>query len=329
MSAQEKFGAVPNVEVTILVDSLAGMLAQSTKTIRRHSGEPLIAEPGFGVLIDLPSMNLRILWDAGASSTALLGNLRTLEIDPTSIDMIALSHGHWDHVTGLSEILRSIQTLPERKTFPAGTTDEELLGYAQPAKIPLIVHPAAFRERWAFLRDGRRHGPVNPTSRAEWEALGADVVESEGPYRLADGCWTTGYIPRESFESEGRSPDTMRFRVGSDFLPDDTDEDQAIVLHLEGKGLVIISGCAHSGIVNTVEHARKMTGVETIHAILGGFHLGRSKEEEVARTVAAIAKMQPDMIVPTHCTGFDAMRRFANEMPDAFVLGTVGTKFSI
>jgi 7,8-dihydropterin-6-yl-methyl-4-(beta-D-ribofuranosyl)aminobenzene 5'-phosphate synthase len=327
MSAHSEFGSVPNVDVTILVDSIAGMLARSTDDVKRFTGGPLIAEPGFAVLIELPAESRRILWDAGASSSAVLKNLRRMEIDPTSISAIALSHGHWDHVAGLSEILRALRHPPKLRMFPAGTPDEALAEYATRKTIPLIVHPAAFRERWSFLKDGRRYGPMNPTNRAEWEALGAEIIESDEPQRIAEGCWTTGYVPRDSFETEGRSKQ-LRFRDGDRFHPDDTDEDQSIVLHVEGKGLVIVSGCAHSGIVNTVRHAQKVSGVDTVHAVLGGFHLGRSKEEEVARTVDAIAEIQPAMIVPTHCTGFDAMCHFAHRMPEAFVLGTVGTKYS-
>ncbi len=326
MSATAKFGTVPSAEITILVDSIAGMLARSTETVKRFNAGPLIAEPGFAVLIDLPG-GPKLLWDAGASGSAVLENLRRMEIDPTSIDAIALSHGHWDHVAGLSDILRTVRRPQELKMFPAGTPDEELIDYARPKTIPLIVHPAIFRERWSCLKDGRRYGPMSPTNRTEWEALGAELIESEAPYRIAAGCWSTGYVPRESFETEGRVPDRMRYRDGDRFLPDDTDDDQSIVLHVDGKGLVVVSGCAHAGIVNTVEYARKMSGVDRVHAILGGFHLGRSSEGEVAKTVDAIAAMDPSMIVPTHCTGFDAMRRFADRLPDAFVLATVGTKY--
>lgn len=324
MSAHGGFGSVPNVNVTILVDSIAGMLARSTDDVKRFTGGPLIAEAGFAVLIELPVENRRILWDAGASSSAVLENLRRMEIDPTSIGAIALSHGHWDHVAGLPDVLRALRQPPELRMFPAGTADEKLVAHAEPETIPLIVHPAAFRERWSFLKDGRRRGPMHPTDRREWEALGARIIESERPYRIAEGCWTTGYIPRDSFETEGRSKQ-LRFRDGDRFHLDDTDEDQSIVLHVKGKGLVIVSGCAHSGIVNTVRHAQKMSGVDTVHAVLGGFHLGRSSEEEVRRTVDAIAEAKPAMIVPSHCTGFDAMCRFAHRMPDAFVLATVGT----
>ncbi len=328
MSALKEFGSTPRVTITILMDNLADMLARSTDDVKRHTDGPLIAEHGFSALLDLPAVDLRILWDVGATSLAVLENLRRLEIDPTSIDVIALSHGHWDHVAGLSEILRAVCRPRESKMFPAGTTDEDLVDYAGRKTIPLIAHPAAFRERWNFLKDGRRYGPMNATNRAEWEALGARIVEAEEPHRVAEGCWTTGYVPRESFETAGRSK-LLRYRDGDRFLPDDTEEDQSIVIHVEGKGLVIVSGCAHSGIVNTVSYAQKMSGADRVHAVFGGFHLGRTDVEDVKRTVDAIAETGPAMVVPTHCTGFAAMRRFAERMPDAFVLGTVGTKYII
>lgn len=327
MTPRGEFGLVKGATVTVVVDNLAGMLAPSTDDVKRYAGGTLVAEHGFCALIDLPDPPLRLLWDAGATESAVLENLRRMEIDPGSIDVIALSHGHWDHVAGVSAVLRAACGPPDPRMFPAGATDEELLRYGRPRTIPVIVHPAAFRERWSFLKDGRRYGPICAVNRAEWEALGAEIVESEGPYRIAGGCWTTGYVPRESFETAGRSRE-MRFRDGDRFLPDDIEEDQSVVLHVEGKGLVVVAGCAHAGIVNTVRYARRLSGIDRVHAVLGGFHLGRATGEDIERTVDAIAEMGPAMVVPSHCTGFAAMRRFAERMPEAFVLGTVGTTYS-
>jgi len=321
-----EFGFAEGATVTVIVDNLAGMLAESTDDVKRYAGGTLVAEHGLCALIDLPDPPLRLLWDAGATESAVLENLRRMEIDPGSIDVIALSHGHWDHVAGVSAVLRAACGPPDPKMFPAGVTDGELLRYARPRTIPVIAHPAAFRERWGFLKDGRRYGPIRAVNRAEWEAFGAEIVESEGPYRIARGCWTTGYVPRESFETAGRSR-AMRFRDGDRFLSDDIEEDQSVVLHIEGKGLVVVAGCAHAGIVNTVRHARSISGIDRVHAVLGGFHLGRASEQDIERTVDAMAEMRPTMVVPSHCTGFAAMRRFAERMPDAFVLGTVGTTY--
>lgn len=119
----------------------------------------------------------------------------------------------------------------------------------------------------------------------------------------------------------------MSFRDGADFMPEDLDEDQAIVIHLKGKGLVVLSGCAHSGIVNTIEYARQFTGVEKIHAVIGGFHLARANEDEIEQTIAYFKDLQPAYVVPSHCTGFRAISQFAREMPDAFIEGVVGAKY--
>jgi 7,8-dihydropterin-6-yl-methyl-4-(beta-D-ribofuranosyl)aminobenzene 5'-phosphate synthase len=92
------------------------------------------------------------------------------------------------------------------------------------------------------------------------------------------------------------------------------------VLNAKGKGLVVLSGCAHQGIVNTVKHAQKMTGIEKVHAIVGGFHLTGAKPELIQKTIADIKTIRPDYIVPTHCTGFEAITAFARELPDQFIL---------
>lgn len=110
---------------------------------------------------------------------------------------------------------------------------------------------------------------------------------------------------------------------------DDLIGEQSLVFNAKGKGLVVLSGCAHRGIVNTVKHPQKMTGVEKVHAVIGGFHLTRAKPGLIQRTIADIKAIGPDYIVPTHCTGFEAITAFAKEMPDQFILNTAGTKYIV
>ena len=193
-------------------------------------------------------------------------------------------------------------------------------------RIPLTAHPAAFRERWWLKDDGTKVGPNPAPPRKEWEALGVKVELSETPYQLSPGCWTTGYVPRKSFEKSGR-PTKLLYREGGSFNPDDLEEDQAIVINVEGKGLVILSGCAHSGIVNTIQYAREISGVEPVFAVLGGFHLARSNEGEIQFTIDAIRPLAPDVLVPCHCTGFQAMCAFARQLPGAFIPGVVGATY--
>jgi 7,8-dihydropterin-6-yl-methyl-4-(beta-D-ribofuranosyl)aminobenzene 5'-phosphate synthase len=322
----EHFGETQNVAVTVLVDNRADLIVKSTEMVKYYTEEPLLAEHGFAALIDLKDAGVRILWDAGITQIALLENMQRMRIDPAAIDKIALSHGHGDHTAAVTDVLKAISVRPEPKKWEQYPTPEELRNWVPGRRVPLIAHPAAFRERWGERKDGSKYGPVLPPPRDEWEAAGADIILSEGPYELGPGCWTTGFVPRRSFEKSGR-PSTRAYRQGNAFLYDDIDEDQAIVINVKDKGLVIVSGCAHSGIVNTVNYAQEISGVDEVWAILGGFHLARASDEETQRTIDKIKALNPTLIAPSHCTGFGAISQFAAQMPDQFVLGVVGTTY--
>jgi 7,8-dihydropterin-6-yl-methyl-4-(beta-D-ribofuranosyl)aminobenzene 5'-phosphate synthase len=203
---------------------------------------------------------------------------------------------------------------------------EEILEWVKGRPVPLIAHPAAFRERWGIDDDGKKYGPNVMARRQEWEAAGARVILSKVPHKLDDGCWTTGEVPRVSFEQSGRSANRA-YRQGSQFLRDDLEDDQAVVINVGSKGLVVVAGCAHAGIVNTVNYAREISGVRKVWAILGGFHLAPAGDEEIQRTIDEIVAMDPAMVVPTHCTGFKATSEFARRMPEQFVIGIVGTTY--
>jgi len=129
-----------------------------------------------------------------------------------------------------------------------------------------------------------------------------------------------------SFEESGRSKKLL-YRKGSDFIPDDLEEDQAIVINVNGKGLIVLSGCAHSGIVNTLKYAQDFTGTDSIYAIIGGFHLARAGDEEIDQTIEYIKSIRPQFVIPSHCTGLRAISRFSHEMPGEFVEGIVGATY--
>ncbi len=322
----KRFGTTQDIAITVLVDNQADLIKKSTDTVKRYTEGALLAEHGFSALIDLKAAGVKVLWDAGMTQIALLENMKRLEVDPASIDAIALSHGHGDHTAAVTEVLKAMRLNPQPKKWAADDSPAEIRRWASGRQVPLVAHPAAFRERWSLEKDGTKHGPFLPPPCQEWEAVGAEIILSKNPYKLAPGCWTTGFIPRHSFEKSGR-PTTLYYRDGDTFMPDDIEEDQAIVINVEGKGLVVLAGCAHSGIVNTVNCARKISGVDRVWAILGGFHLARAPEEELAHTVDEIEALQPALVAPSHCTGFEAIRRFATRMPDAFVHGVVGTTY--
>jgi 7,8-dihydropterin-6-yl-methyl-4-(beta-D-ribofuranosyl)aminobenzene 5'-phosphate synthase len=326
MSKIKNFGEAHNVEVTVLVDNRTDLLAESTDTVEYFTDKPLLAEHGFAALIDFKDADIRILWDAGITHVALLDNMKRLEIDPTKIDKIALSHGHGDHTAAVTDILKAIDVKPKAKEWAPDATQEEILSWVQERRVPLIVHPAAFRESWIIKEDGTKYGPIQPPVREEWEAAGAEVIQPEGPYQVEPGCWMTGHIPRQSFEESGR-PSTLNYRQGEEFIYNDIEDDQALIINLKDKGLVIISGCAHSGIVNTVNYAREISSVDEVWGILGGFHLAKSGDEEIQHTIDEINDFNPKLIAPSHCTGFKAISKFADQMPEEFVLGLVGVKY--
>lgn len=320
------FGETEQLSLTVLVDNKADLIVKSTETVKYFTEKPLLAEHGFSVLLRLNDGDLTVLWDAGVSRVALMENLRRMEIDPKNINKIALSHGHHDHFAAMTDVLDNMHLRPDEKDWHALVTAQAVEEWIESHRVPLISHPAAYRERWGIKEDGTKVGPFLPPPRLEWEAAGARIVESVEPYQLAPGCWTTGYIPRESFEKSGR-PKQLHYRQGDTFLPDDLEEDQSIVINVKDKGLVVLSGCAHSGIVNTVNYARAMSGIDNVWAIIGGFHLARSNEKEIQQTIASIQAVNPELIVPCHCTGFPAMRQFAAQMPGVFREGVVGATY--
>ena len=319
-------GGTRDVAITVLVDNRADLIVESTDTVKFYTDTPLLAEHGFAALVDLKAAGIRILWDAGLTPMTLLENMKRIKIEPATISKIALSHGHDDHTAAVTDVIRAMDLHAKPRKWEPGSKLEDIRRYTEGRQVPVVVHPAAFRERWGTPKDGTKYGPLLPPSRREWEAAGAEIILSEGPYELGPGCWTSGAIPRLSFEKAGVS-ERSAYRDGDAFIQDTIDEDQAIILNVQDKGLVILSGCAHSGIVNTVNYAREISGVEQVWAILGGFHLARANDEEIQRTVAEIKAVHPQLIVPSHCTGFRAAWQLAAQMPQEFVLGVVGATY--
>ena len=326
MAEEIEIGNVKRVSLTVLVDNKADLIVDSSENVKYFKEKPLIAEHGFSVLIQIDDSDEKILWDAGASRDTLAENMRRMQLDFQAISMIALSHGHSDHYAGMTAVLEKMGLSPQAKEWGELVSQGEIEQLITETQIPIVAHPAAYRERWLKKEDGTLVGPFMPPPTREWEAVGAKIVESAEPYKLCQGCWTTGYVPRTSFEKSGR-PARLLYRNDSDFMPDDLEDDQAIVINVKDKGLIVLSGCAHSGIVNTVRYARQFTGINPVYAILGGFHLARATDDEITRTIESIQKEKPAYVIPSHCTGFQATSRIYQEMPDEFMEGVVGATY--
>lgn len=297
------------VEVTVLVDNYSDLLIPpATPVDRRLPYDPsrrLLAEHGLSCLVRVFSGKKEdsILLDAGLSRDCLFPNARQLGISLAAVEAVVLSHGHYDHFGGLEKVFCSA-------TRP----------------IPLVLHPDAFLRR---RMNTPARGPVD-LPQLDAVALkkdGADIQQWNEPSTLADGhLLVTGEVERTTPFEKGL-PGMEAFR-GDRWTADPISDDQALVINVKGKGLVVISGCAHAGIINTVDYAQKITGVNHVHAVMGGFHLsGPVFEPVIQPTIHAMKLINPDYLVPMHCTGWKAINRFAEEMPGRFILNTVGTTY--
>ncbi|MFC2060663.1 MBL fold metallo-hydrolase [Chloroflexota bacterium] len=308
------------VEITTIIDNytdnlLASSEAKSDLVVRasRHreggvQAEALLAEHGLSLLVKLLTnvQEHTILFDGGCTNVGIGHNLRVLNIDLAGLEAIVLSHGHSDHYGGLRKVAKHIQR----------------------SGVPLIAHPDALLNRYSEQADGTvvRRGRLleRPLERA-----GVQIVKCKFPHLLAENLLaSTGEVERlTDFETVS----TGRFIEREGNLERDLiRDDQSLVLNLKGKGLVVISGCAHSGIINTIRYARKITQIDRVYAVLGGFHLtGQQFESQTERTVAELVKINPAVVVPMHCTSWKAMLSIYKAMPQAFILSSVGTRFNL
>jgi 7,8-dihydropterin-6-yl-methyl-4-(beta-D-ribofuranosyl)aminobenzene 5'-phosphate synthase len=248
----------------------------------------------------------RVLFDAGRTPDGLVENMRRLALDPADIDVIVLSHGHWDHVTGMDGLV-------------------ERLGRAN---VPVVIHPEFWSRRRIAL-PGREPFELPTASAAAMRGAGFEIVEGRRPSFLLDGALlVTGEVDRRTPFETG-FPGHQAHRAGG-WEPDRLIlDDQALIALVRGHGLVVLTGCGHAGIVNILRYARALTGEDRIHAVVGGFHLsGRAFEPIIAPTCDALAELAPDHLVPAHCTGWRAQHALAARFPDAFIPSCVGTRFT-
>ena len=312
-----KLDPVDQIEIVTLMDNYSDVLLQSEGPVTRPplaaGGEiptdTLLAEHGLSQLVRLqgPGKTHSILFDTGYSRVGVPHNLELLGIDLKEIEAIVLSHSHMDHTGSLHPILDSLDR-----------------------SVPLVVHPEAFLSpRYMGIGEGKKLLFPCTLKRDKLVSLGAEILESKAPVSLCSNrLLVTGEVERTTSFEKGL-PNALLVRDGKE-EPDPIWDDQSLVVHLKGKGLVVISGCAHAGIVNTVNYAKKITGIEKIYGVMGGFHLsGPAFEPIIEETIGEFKKMDLEMIVPMHCTGWKAIGQFSRAFPSSFILNSVGSKFTL
>lgn len=318
---------VERVSITTVVDNVCDILAvdsgpahrrplarwpwqEAPTTVEGRVPDGPKAEHGFSALVEVERAGgsvHRLLFDTGVTPDGMVENMRRMDIAPGDVEIVVCSHGHFDHTTGLDGFARAVGR----------------------ANLPIVIHPEFWSKRRIAL-PGRDPWELPTTSRSALEEAGFDIVEAEQPSFLFEGSvLVTGEVARTT-DFEMGMPPHQALRNGA-WEPDPLIlDDQALVVHVRGRGLVVLTGCGHAGVVNITRYARHLTGVEALHAVMGGFHLtGGVFDAIIPPTVDALAALEPDVVVPAHCTGWKAATAFAARLPDAFIQNTVGTRFDL
>jgi 7,8-dihydropterin-6-yl-methyl-4-(beta-D-ribofuranosyl)aminobenzene 5'-phosphate synthase len=317
---------VDEIVITTLVDNVYdALLAGDGRTSRApfsagHARAPqfetgsttvgLMAEHGFSALVSVRrgTTTTTLLFDTGLSPDAMVTNAGRLGVDLSQIQAVILSHGHFDHAGGL-----------------AG-----LAGKQGTRSLPMVVHPKIWTRRRLAV-PGREPDELPTLSKRALAGEGFTVIERLEPSLLVDGCvLITGEVDRTT-EFERGMPAAHQEWTGSAWQHDPLVlDDQALVVHVRGRGLVVLTGCGHAGVINIVRHAQRLTGVPGLSGLVGGLHLsGPAFEPIIGPTVNALTELNPDLLVPGHCTGWRAQHALAAALPGAWVAGSSGSSFRL
>lgn len=259
----------------------------------------VLAEHGLSILVE--AHGRRLLLDTGQTTTAL-HNARGLGLDLGGLDAIVLSHGHHDHTGGLKDILREVAM--------------------RGREVPVFAHPSLFVARYTVRAGERPRYTGIPHRQEEMEALGARFDFSTEPREVFPGLWLTGEVPRRS--TYERLDANLKVQGPDGWQQDEVADDQALVVKT-ARGLVVVLGCAHSGIVNTLAHIQRFTGDVRFCAVVGGTHLGLGAKEQLEPSLRALKGFAIQRLGVSHCTGLEAATRLAQDFGQAFFFNNAGS----
>ena len=291
----ERLGALDNLRITVLAED--SVLYES----------PYLGQHGVSFLLEGVSEGNKkiILVDVGQNSEALLYNMRIMGISPSVIDAIVLTHCHYDHTQGVAHILRD-----------TGKKD-----------VSVIAHPSIFRLHFVTQPYPRHVGIMPGDSKAELEKAGGSLSLTKDPFVIMPGIITTGEVKRQTdFEEVSIRLKTIENgMVVDDLMLDDI----SVVANVKDKGLVIITGCSHAGIINIANQATEVSGDNKIEGIIGGLHLVEASDTVIKRTVEELSKLNVAWINAGHCTGFKAQVELHLAFGENFLPLHTGMQFEL
>jgi len=253
---------------------------------------------GVSFWIEVQSGNKKkiILFDVGPIVEPLIYNAKMLGLNLAHVDMIVLSHCHFDHTAALSGVISEI-------------------GH----QVPIFAHPDIFRPNFVLKPEFMNYAMVCENSKENIERLGGYFILCKSPIEPFPGVLITGEVERTTpFEEHGGVSCLTIDKIGS-LVPDRLQDDFSLVINVAQKGLVIITGCGHSGVVNIIKHSIKHSGIGQVEGIIGGFHLLEANQERVDSTVEAVKQFSPNWVAPTHCTGVIPTGKFALAFKNKFI----------
>jgi len=297
---------VEKVDVTVIVENaVMGPFMGDSDFVKRYQGlGNLLAESGLSMLVECWSesgVKTSILMDTGRAPKVFENNLEQLKLDFGEVNSLVISHGHHDHTGANTQVL-------------------DRIGHS----TTVITHPDTFLQRFMLMKTGRlRNIGVNPSqSLVELEKHGGNVALAKNSIPLGPGILTSGEIERTTDFEESK----VFYRVkNNQFEQDPLLDDQALIINVKDKGLAILLGCGHSGVINTIRHAQKITGIKEIYAVLGGFHLIQASEDRLKRTLDELVKLNLKVLAPFHCTGLNATSEMLRKIPTCFQYVTTGS----
>ncbi len=305
----------------VRLTSLAGDFATCTEKSRgpvrrlgnmfetRRPSAPLGAH-GLSFLVEITAGGrvATALFDCGLRGDVLRDNVAYLGRDLRRVETVFLSHGHPDHYGGLAAAL------------------DLIVGRGRRAPVPVVLHEAAFRERrwqWADHIGGRyRLAPAvlrSPKARLR--------VQSRLALFLGGGALFLTAIARRTRYERKRPGGQVVYRSGRTWRADSTPDDSALVMHLRGRGLIVLTGCGHAGLVNTVRAAVAWTGVPRVHALVGGFHLCGAPPRRIRATIRDLRRFTPRWVVPSHCSGLEFEAALTEAFPGRCLVDSVGSEY--